>query len=253
MTGLDFITGALRLIGALSTGEVPPAEEASDGLVILNQMLDFKNARRLNIFTVPRLGPFNLTPGIQQYQVGLGAVPTIINGVSVGAINIPRPPKIESMGIINLGNPIEPLELPLDYMTDDAWKMIPVKNIQSALPLRVWDDKGFPFRNLYFWCVPNVAVQCVIYAWAALGVFPDLSTDMQFPTAYAPWIKYNLALWLAPEWGLPVPPDVRATAMELNAAVQDLNIPLSELRCDEALIAPGQELYNWITDGPVRR
>lgn len=241
MTGNDVINGALRLIGVLSSGELPTAAESSDGLSGLNTMLDEKNARRLNIFTVPRLGPFNLTVGKQTYTVGTG-----------GDINIPRPPKIDRMGIINLANPSQPLELPLAYLSLDEWANIPVKNIQSALPQKVWDDQGFPYRTLSFYCVPNVQVQCTIYAWGALGIFPDLVTDVQFPPGYAKWLRYNLAVDLAPEFGVPLSPEILMTARETQATIQDMNAPLNELSCDEALRSPGG-VYNWITDSPVRR
>ena len=38
-TALDVISRAMRLIGALSTGEVPSADEAKDGLISLKAML----------------------------------------------------------------------------------------------------------------------------------------------------------------------------------------------------------------------
>lgn len=242
MTGNDVINSALRLIGVLSSGELPTAAEASDGLSVLNTMLDEKNARRLNIFTVPRLGPFNLTAGKQAYTVGTG-----------GDINIARPPKIERMGIVNLANPSQPLELPLDYLTEDEWASIPVKNIQSTLPQKVWDDQGFPYRTLYFFCVPSVLVQCTLYAWSALGIFPDLVTDVLFPPGYAKWLRYNLAVDLAPEFGVPTTPEVMLTARETQATIQDMNAPLNELSCDEALRSADGGVYNWISDSSVRR
>ena len=41
----------MRLIGALASGETLPADEAADGLMILNQMLDSWLAERLMAFT----------------------------------------------------------------------------------------------------------------------------------------------------------------------------------------------------------
>src|SRR5205823_1907815 len=158
MTANDLIAFSLRLINVLASGEVPSGAEAADALVILNQMLESWSADRLEIFSVNRSALFSLVAGQQTYLMGTGAAD----------FNTPRPVVISRMGIISQPSSSQPLELPLNYMTDDEWAMIPVKNVQSALPLNVWDDQNFPYRGLNFWPIPNVAVSVVFYAWAAL-------------------------------------------------------------------------------------
>ena len=240
-TGNDIIASSLRLIGVLASGETASAAEAFDGLQVLNDMLDSWSSEHLMIFTTPRLGPFNLISGQQAYTVGTG-----------GDFNIPRPPRIDRMGIINLANPVQPLELPLEYLTKDQWAAIPVKNIQSSLPLKVWDDQGYPLRTLSFWCIPNTSVQTVLYAWTALAQFPDLVTDFTFPPGYRRAIRYNLALEMAPEYGKAIDPAVAAIAVQSKAAIKSQNIQVVDLRVDPALVAPNQALYNWLTDQGIR-
>lgn len=248
MTGNDIIASALRLIGALAPGETPTAAEAQDALLVANTMFDSWSTDRLLVNTIQRQGPYNLTAGQQTYTLGPG-----------GTFNLSpvRPPFIQRMGVITLGNPAQPLELPLDMVTLDQWSAIPVKNIQSSIPTRVWDDTGFPFRTLSFWCVPNgsVGTQVVVYAWIAITQFPDLTTDVQFPPGYFRAIRYNLAVELAPEFldGQGASPTVIAIANESKGLIQSLNAPLLDLRCDPGLVSPGQKLYNWLTDGPVTR
>lgn len=246
MTGNDLIASALRLIGILSSGEVPSPEESNDAFMILNQMLDEWSADRGTIFTVTRQGPYNLTGGQQTYYLGPQGGPFQLDPV--------RTPKIDGIGVIVLTNPIQPLELPMDYLTKDQWAAIPVKNIASALPLKVWDDQGFPFRTLNVYPVPNVQVQMVVYAWVALTQFPDLFTDMVFPPAYLKALRYNLAIDLAPEYGVDnVSQAVVAQAGSSKMKLLEMNLPLLDLRCDPMLVNPRNQLYNWLSDTYVRR
>ncbi|HLJ26561.1 MAG TPA: hypothetical protein VKY85_07610 [Candidatus Angelobacter sp.] len=242
MTANDLIASALRLIGVLASGEVPTAAEANDGLTILNQMIDSWGTERLALFTIQRQV---VVPAVlkQAYTLGAG-----------GDFNLPRPPRVDRVGVISLTNAAQPLELPLELLTDAGWQAIPVKNITSSLPLKVWNDLGFPLMTLNFWPIPNVQVNFALYTWTALTQFPDLVTDETFPPGYMKALRYNLAVDLAPEFGRSdVPPVVAAQAVSSKAVIKALNIPLLDLRCDTALVNQRGGHYNWITDGPVSR
>ncbi len=240
MTGGDLLASAARLINVLASGETLSGNEISDGLVILNQMLDSWNSERLNIFTIP-INEFPLVPGQQVYTLGIG-----------GNFNIPRPPKIERISIVSLLNPAQPLELPLEMLTEAGWQAIPVKLISSSLPTVVYDDQAFPLRNLNFWCIPTIAVNVRIYGWAALNQF-DLTTDMTFPPGYLKAIRYALAVDLAPEFGRPVPPEVATQAMMCMAKIKRMNAPMVESQMDPVLSGNKKQIYNWISDTFISR
>src|ERR1700731_3263589 len=122
MNQSDLISASLIEIGALSPGEVASAQEQQQASNVLTQMLDAWQAVRLYVWAVQRilLVPATLK---QTYTLGPG-----------GDFNLPRPAKITRFGVVNLGNPIQPVELPLDSLTERQWMEIPVKNIPSALP-----------------------------------------------------------------------------------------------------------------------
>jgi hypothetical protein len=203
-------------------------------------MLDSWNAERLNIFTL-NINEFPLTPGQQTYTLGTG-----------GNFNIPRPARIERMSIVSLLNPAQPLELPLEMLTDAGWQAIPVKLISSSLPTVVYDDGAFPLRNLNFWCIPTIAVNTRIYNWAALTSF-DLTTDITFPPGYLKAIRYALAVDLAPEFGRPIPPEVAAQSILSKAVIKNMNAPLIESRIDAVLSGDRKNIYNWISDTFINR
>lgn len=238
--GLDIIKSALRLIGYLESGETPSDDEAQDALMILNQMIDSWNAESLMIYTLSRQ-VFTLVAGQQAYKMGVG-----------GDFNVPRPANIDYAGIISLNNAAQPLELPIDMLTDAQWAAIPVKNIQSSLPLQVYDDGGFPFRTLSYWCVPSVTVQTALYTWNSLTQFPDLTTQLTFPPAYLKAIRYCLAADLAPEFGVPLAPEVAQQALMTLAKIKSKNTPIIDLTCDPALNARGGT-YDWRSDTYVSK
>lgn len=244
MTPLDIITSAMRLIGVLASGETPEAAEAEDALVIANSMMDAWTAVRTLVFTVNRSGPFNLTPGQQTYTMGPGGGPFNLTSV--------RPPKITRMGMMVLTNPLQPLELEVEMLTDAEWADIPVKNISSSIPLKCWDDGGFPQRTLSFWCVPTTVVQAVPYVWQALTQFADLFTDYKFPPAYEKAIRYNLAVDLAPEFGVEsLNPVVAQQAILTRGEIKRMNSPIIDLKCDPAVLGSGG-IYDWRSDTFVK-
>jgi hypothetical protein len=48
-----------------------------------------------------------------------------------------------------------------------------------------------------------------------------------------------------------MPPNLPMMAVETKAKVKSVNIPLVDLRCDDALVNRGRRIYNWISDSPV--
>jgi hypothetical protein len=236
MTGQDLLSSSLRLIGVLASGESPSATQGSDGLTILNQMVEAWGIEHLNIFTLTRT-TFSLVPGTQAYTVGTG-----------GTFNMSRPIRIDYVSILILNNPAQPLELPLEMYNDDQWQQeIPIKAITTTYPTIVYDDGGFPLRTLSFWPVPTVANQVILGTWTALNSFPNLVTDVTFPPGYLKALRYNLAVDLAPEYGVSVRPEVLAQAISSKAAVKSINIDPIYSKCDSALMDRRSGYFNYYT------
>lgn len=242
MKALDLISSSMRLIGALASGETPTSSEASDSLTVLNQMLDSFAADRLMVFTIT-IAEFALVPGQQVYTYGVG-----------GDFNAARPPRIDRVSIVSLTNPSQPLELPIDYLTDLDWQQYPIKNIQTTLPQAVYDDGAFPLRNISFWPIPTVIVNTRFYNWTQLTSYATLTTDNNYPPGYIEMLRYNLALRLMAEFPGGYDPIMSQTtaalAVESLARVKSMNLPLIEAFCDAALTSKSVR-YNYFSDSPV--
>jgi hypothetical protein len=242
-TALHVIKRALRLLNATASGENIDPDEAADGLAVLNEMLESWSAERLLVFNIQRL-IFNLVNGVQTYKMGQ-------DGVGVNDFNTPRPAKITRVSVISLANAALPLELQMQYTTDEKiWQEVRVKAIQSSLPRVCYDDCAMPNRNLNYYPVPTsvYATQTAIYPWSALAAFPDLVTPLTFPPGYARAIALSLAEELQPEFGGQLSPMVVQKAMKARQTLRAMNAPSMNRETDPVLLDTKSGTYNWLTD-----
>lgn len=217
----------MRLIGALSSGENPSANEQKDAGAVLNQMIDLWNAQSLMIFT-QLIQDFSFVAGQQVYTVGFG-----------GSFNTPRPAEIERGSVILNPTSAQPLEVPIPIYTEQDWQKVSIKATDSTFPLALYDDGAFPFRNFSFWPVPrDAASKFRLYSWSPLTQFPDYATVLTFPPGYYEAISYNLAVRLAPEFGATLRPDVVAIATSALATIKVMNHSEEAMVCDLGVV-PG--------------
>lgn len=238
MTQSDLITAALIEIGVVAPGETASAQDLATASTILQHMMDAWQAERLYIFALARQ-VFIPAALKQTYTLGL-----------TGDFNVARPAKIERYAILNLANVAQPVELPLDSLTAAQWAAIPVKNVPSAFPSKVWDDQQYPLRNLNYWPVPTTNIQFIIYNWVALTTWPDLFSDITFPPGYLEALRYALAIRLAPAYGAAamVTPDLKELAKDAKRRIKIMNAPMIDLKCDPMLVSHDKAIYDWRTD-----
>lgn len=243
---VDLATSAARLAGILASGETLQGNEPADVTLIAQQMIDEWQADKLKIFT-EAINIFPFVLGQQTYTLGTG-----------GNFSMARPAHIDRMGVQILSNPTQPSEVPITLLDKDGWANVRVKNITGSYPLFCYPDYGFvgnpAVMTLYFWVIPGLASNCVIYSWNPLSTFPDWNvTDLIFPPAYAQALRYNLALLLAPEFDVALKPEVASIAAASLMALKDTNLPSPILRCDPGLSGTGYSVYDWRSDTMIIR
>jgi hypothetical protein len=217
----DLIRRAMLTLGVLGSGETPEADEASDALDTLNDMLDAWDSDGLMIYTT-RIDDFPITSAKQLYTLGSG-----------GDFNIDRPAVIDRASIVILSNPAQPLEYPIPvYTTQDWQEKVPIKNSPGNIPLLVYDDGGFPLRNLTFWPFASDNTNFRLYSWQRLAKFTDQVTVQSFPPGYSRAIRYNLALELASDFGVQPSATLIAFALQSLAVVKSSNPDDTQLRSD---------------------
>lgn len=230
------------------------AAELTDSLQVLNDMLDSWSAERAMIYSVNRIVndqngvPFSLIANQQTYALG--------NANGNEAFRLPRPPRLERVSIIYPVSSPTVNEIPMEMYDDVRWQGVPNKLTTSILPQICYVElsaDGTDY-NLNFWPIPTQANPVVLYAWIALGQFPNLQTKFFFPPAYARAISFNLAVDLAVEFGTDLTkfPLVLKTAQQSRSVIAAMNQPMKEAQCDPAMIGSGQNRGNIYAGGPSR-
>lgn len=182
-TALQLITSSLRKLGAVAAGEALDADEQSDALAALNQILESWNLKGLALYRREN-AVYTLVPSQQTYTIGSGAD---FDGA--------RPITLHSAFVTRGG-----IDYPLAVLTQAQWNDILQKSTESQLPEAVYYEPTFPDGTLRFWPVPLEALPVTLAIDMQLAVVADINDDLSFPPGYERALLYALAVDLAPEY-----------------------------------------------------
>ena len=219
-TAGDQINRALRLLGVLAEGESPSASESRDALVALNQMLDSWDTERLAVFATTTQ---TLTWPAGQASQTLG--PT---GDLVGTRPVTLDPSTYFV--------VNGVSYPVQLLNDDQYNAIPSKTVTSTLPEFVYVNPTFPDATLTLYPVPSQDIEFHFVSVAPLSQPVSLTTELAFPPGYLRAFAYNLALEIAPEFGVQPSQDVRRIAVTSKRNLKRINNP------DDVLVIPAPML-----------
>lgn len=233
MTARDLITNSLRLIGALANNETPSANEANNSLQSLNDMLDLWSTQKL-LINASIQETFSFVGNQQTYTMGVG-----------GNFNTARPQRIEQ-ALYQQTTGATLLNLPIQLIDQDEFTALPVPNVQSTIPTKLFVNYTNPLATLYFWPVPSTAGILVLWSWKTLSTFATLDTTVILPPGYNKALRYNLGVELAPEYGKQVDDIVLAQAVDSKADIKRMNSKILLMSQDSALISRSAK-YNYLT------
>lgn len=201
------IDRALRLIGAIASGESPTTAESNDGLTALNAMISSWQTEKLNVFAYVDTS-FNLAAADNSYTVGPAGNFALT----------PRPQKIEQVFVTANGINYE-VEL-IDY---EKWNRIPDQTSDSDIPVYAYYEPTLTTGTLKLWPVPNTVYALHIITWTSLAELAAVGTSVSLPQGYERALAYNLAIELAPEYGSEPSQSVVAVAMDSKASIKRAN------------------------------
>lgn len=233
-TARDRIKRAMRLIGVYSIGEEPSDDEAQDGLVALNAMLDsFSNDKQM--IYAPTLDTIAWSGNTASYTVGPS-----------GTVITPRPMSLLDSCYYVLGN----VSYPLIPLTVDEYNELTLKTLNTTNPQYIWFNPTYPNAEITLFPTPSTGISLKLWSNKRLLSIPDLTTQVDLPPGYTDLIDYNLAERLAPEYEVPVPAAVarqamltRKTLARTNFVPQFMAYPVSTL--------PGHGRYNIYSGLPL--
>jgi len=224
-TAGEQINRALRLLGVLAEGETSSASVSQDSLMAMNQMIDSWNTERLavfstedQIFTWPAslisrtLGPTGDFVGNRPILLDDATYFKAPNGVSYG----------------------------IKMINQQQYNGIAVKTVTSTYPQVMWVNMTFPNIEMYVYPRPTQNLEFHFVSVQKLTEVASLSTILYYPPGYLRAFTYNLAMEIAPEFGVEPSPQVKRIAMTSKRDLKRINNPDDVMALPYALVANRQ-------------
>jgi hypothetical protein len=224
-TAGDQINRALRLLGVLAEGEVPSAETAQDALMALNQMVDSWNTERLSVFCTQDQ-VFTWPAGLLSRTLG----PT---GDFVGL----RPVLFDDATYFKAPNGVS---YGIKFINQQQYNGIAVKNVTSTYPQVIFVNMTFPDVEMFIYPRPTQDLEWHFVSVQELDNPAGLATPLYFPPGYLRAFTYNLAMEMAPEFGIEPSPQVQRIAMTSKRNLKRINNPDDVMSIPYAIVATRQ-------------
>ena len=225
-TAGDQINRALRLLGVLAEGETPSAATSQDALVAMNQMIDSWSTERLSVFcTQDQI--FTWPAG--QYIRTLGP-----SGDFVGL----RPVLLDDATYFR--DPGTNVSFGIKFINQQQYNGIAVKTVTSTYPQVCFVNMGFPDVTLSIYPRPTRDLEWHFVSVQILAEAATLGTDLFFPPGYMRAFAYNLAMEIAPEFGVEPSPQVQRIAMTSKRNLKRINNPDDVMSMPYAIVATRQ-------------
>ena len=228
-TAGDQINRALRLLGVLAEGETPSAQMSQDGLVSLNQMIDSWNTERLSVFCTQDQ-VFTWPAG--EYIQTLGP-----SGDFVGN----RPVLFDDATYFR--DPGTNVSFGIKFINQQQYDGIAVKTVTSTYPQVIFVNMGFPDVTMSIYPRPTRDLEWHFVSVQELTQPATTDTALHFPPGYLRAFAYNLAMEIAPEYGIEPSQQVTRIAMTSKRNLKRINNPDDVMSMPYAIVATRQR-YN---------
>lgn len=222
----DLIKSSLRLIGAIATGETPSPEESTDGLVVLNDMLENWSTETLSVWGQAN-EVFATVGGQATYTIGPG-----------GDFNTVRPVYIDG-AYCTFGG----VDFPVTPIPQLQYNDISLKSMQQPIPERMLYVNDAPLGLITLWPVPSQAIPLVLSTGQVLTNPVTLATVLTGPPGFTKALRFCLAVELAPEFGIEASATVIQVAADAKGDYKRANQVEVLSRCDDAVV--GDQYVNW--------
>lgn len=226
----------MRLLSTVQSGGQPSAAEIDVGLKALNVMIDSWSNDSLMIYKYQPYY-FLTQSNKQDYTLGPG-----------GDWDTERSMRIQEAYVnweTATGGGLQTVSLPISIANDDQWSSIVVKYIKTQFPTILYDNGNYPLRTISLYPIPTGVTTIVLWLWKPLLTFDTIDDEIEFPKGYERCIRYNLAVELAPEYGIEAPIKVQETAMTSKMDLAAVNSVPQFMRMDPSM-SQRSPTFNWL-------
>ena len=224
-TAGDQINRALRLLGVLAEGETPSAATSQDALTALNQMIESWNTERLTVFSTQDQ-VFTWPSGTISRTLGP-------SGDFVGN----RPVLLDDATYFKASNGVS---YGIKFINQQQYDGIAVKTVTSTFPQVMFTNMTFPNIEMTIYPKPTQDLEWHFISVEELDNPATLVTNLTFPPGYLRAFVYNLAMEIAPEFGVEPSPQVQRIAMTSKRNLKRINNPDDVMSMPYAIVATRQ-------------
>ena len=225
-TAGDQINRALRLLGVLAEGETSSASVMQDSLMALNQMIDSWNTERLSVFSTQDQ-VFTWPAGLISRTLGP-------SGDFIGN----RPVLLDDATYFR--DPGTNVSFGIKFINQQQYDGIAVKTVTSTYPQVIFVNMTFPDVTMTIYPRPTRDLEWHFISVQELDNPATLATSLFFPPGYLRAFTYNLAMEIAPEFGVEPSPQVQRIAMTSKRNLKRINNPDDVMSMPYAIVATRQ-------------
>ena len=226
---IDLITRAMKLAQILEVGETPTAEESTDALATLNDILENWDTEPLSLWGNAN-DVVNTVAGQATYTIGPG-----------GNFNIDRPVRVNA-AYVTVGG----VDFTVEIIGQSQFNGINLKTQQQPIPYKMLYVAEFPLGLITLWPVPSQVVPLTLSMDRLLTQIPTIATTINYPPGAAKALRYQLAVELRSEYGLGVDPVMASIGADAKADYKRANKQPVVAGYDGALLGRGGYV-NWRT------
>lgn len=217
----------------------PSPSEYADGMIFLNQQIDYWSARGCYSWTTT-FNVYTLTPGHQPTLIGPGLT-------SPDWAAPQRPTEIVSANLI-LNTTSPATDQPINVRDNAWWSQNRTKAVTSNVPTDLYYEPDVPSGALYFWMVPTFPYGVRLEMLVQLQQFQNLTDTFIAPQAYLAGLTLTLAEELVDLWGTEMPPNLARRAMKARDALQSNNyLPPRIASADWGTMTSPSADFNYVT------
>jgi len=225
------INRALRLLGVLAEGETSSASVMQDSLMAMNQMIDSWNTERLSVFsTIDQI--VNWPVGAINATLGPSGSLVRLNGTAV------RPILVDDATYFR--DPQTNVSYGIKLINQQQYDGIAVKTVTSTYPQVMFVNMTYPDIDIYIYPKPTRLLEFHFISVEELSQPATLATTLAFPPGYLRAFTYNLAMEIAPEFGVEPSEQVKRIAMTSKRNLKRINNPDDVMAMPYSLVATRQ-------------
>lgn len=216
-TAQDIINGALKKIGVLRKNESPSADESTDALNVLNDILaSWSNDSLLCYATVT--DTLSISPA-SSYSIGSGQT-----------LNTTRPMWIKA-ATVSSGN----LDYKLSIIPEEDFQtQIAQKSVSSNIPQFLTYNNAYPNGTIKIWPTLSVTGTITLMSEKLINSLTALGSTFDMPPGWSHALKLNLATHLYSDYNVPADPLVVQHAKESKSALKKQTMKAHPITFDGA-------------------